>query len=87
MVESQAEEIYGQALDTNVGFLVVGDPLCATTHVDLILRAKALGIVVEVSHKAWHLHSYTCSGTDRWRCVLPSVMHTSMLSCCIGDLI
>jgi diphthine synthase len=50
MVESQAEEIYGSALDTNVGFLVVGDPLCATTHVDLILRAKALGIVVEVIH-------------------------------------
>lgn len=50
MVESQAEQIYIDAKDTNVGFLVVGDPLCATTHVDLILRAKALGIKVEVVH-------------------------------------
>jgi diphthine synthase len=50
MVESQAEEIYGSAKDTNIGFLVVGDPLCATTHVDLILRARNLGIKVEVVH-------------------------------------
>lgn len=50
MVESQAEQIYVDAKDNNVGFLVVGDPLCATTHVDLILRAKALGIKVEVVH-------------------------------------
>lgn len=50
MVESQAEEIYVTAKDTNIGFLVVGDPLCATTHVDLILRAKNLGVKVEVVH-------------------------------------
>jgi diphthine synthase len=50
MVESQAEEIYASAKDTNIGFLVVGDPLCATTHVDLILRARNLGVTVEVVH-------------------------------------
>jgi diphthine synthase len=50
MVESQAEEIYSTAKDENIGFLVVGDPLCATTHVDLILRARNLGIKVEVVH-------------------------------------
>jgi diphthine methyl ester synthase len=32
MVESQAEEIYLPAKDQDVAFLVVGDPLCATTH-------------------------------------------------------
>jgi len=50
MVESEAEQIYLDAKDNNIGFLVVGDPLCATTHVDLILRAKALDIKVEVVH-------------------------------------
>lgn len=50
MVESQAEQIYKEAGESNIGFLVVGDPLCATTHVDLILRAKCLGIKVEVIH-------------------------------------
>lgn len=50
MVESEAESIYTRALTEEIGFLVVGDPLCATTHVDLMLRAKALGIKVEVIH-------------------------------------
>lgn len=50
MVENQAESIYERAKVSNVGFLVVGDPLCATTHTDLILRARSLGIKVEVVH-------------------------------------
>ena len=37
MVESDSEQIYLSARSQNVGFLVVGDPLCATTHVDLML--------------------------------------------------
>ncbi|CAM9258969.1 unnamed protein product, partial [Choristocarpus tenellus] len=32
VVESQAEDIYASAKDEDVSFLVVGDPLCATTH-------------------------------------------------------
>ena len=32
MVESEADSIYLAAKDENIGFLVVGDPLCATTH-------------------------------------------------------
>ena len=50
MVELDAHAIYSKAKISNVGFLVVGDPLCATTHVDLILRAKKEGVVVEVVH-------------------------------------
>lgn len=37
-VESDCEQIYMSAIEDNIGFLVVGDPLCATTHTDLILR-------------------------------------------------
>lgn len=51
-VETKAEEIYGSAKDKNVSLLIVGDPLCATTHVDIILRAKKEGIKVEVIHNA-----------------------------------
>ena len=50
MVESDAERIYVQAKDHNVALLVVGDPLCATTHLDLMLRARAIGAKVEVIH-------------------------------------
>jgi len=52
MVETEAEKIYQNAKDSNIGFLVVGDPLCATTHIDIILRARNLGIKVEVVHNA-----------------------------------
>lgn len=50
MVETESERIYQDAKVHNVGFLVVGDPLCATTHVDLILRARREGIAVEIIH-------------------------------------
>ena len=48
MVESECDMIIGNADKDNVGFLVVGDPLCATTHIDIILRAKNQAIKVEV---------------------------------------
>lgn len=52
MVESDAEQIYMPAKERDVCFLVVGDPLCATTHTDIILRAREAGITVEVVHNA-----------------------------------
>ncbi|CAM9285235.1 unnamed protein product [Phaeothamnion confervicola] len=51
-VESQAESIYESAKDEDVAFLVVGDPLCATTHTDMMIRARERGIRVEVIHNA-----------------------------------
>eukprot|EP00644_Phytophthora_capsici_P011694 jgi/Phyca11/552955/estExt2_Genewise1Plus.C_PHYCAscaffold_500208 len=52
-VETGADQIFADAKDDDVAFLVVvGDPLCATTHSDLILRAKELDIKVEVIHNA-----------------------------------
>jgi diphthine methyl ester synthase len=51
-VETRAEDIYRQSREGNIALLVVGDPLCATTHVDIILRARQEGIVVEVVHNA-----------------------------------
>lgn len=50
MVESEAEQIYQDAKEVNIAFLVVGDPLCATTHTDLILRARKLEVNVEIVH-------------------------------------
>ncbi|WFD36723.1 diphthine methyl ester synthase [Malassezia cuniculi] len=39
-VELEADDILEAALTGNVAFLVVGDPLSATTHTDLIVRAR-----------------------------------------------
>ena len=34
------DKVLEEALSTNIGFLVVGDPFGATTHSDLVIRAK-----------------------------------------------
>ena len=52
MVESEAEQIYEPAKDGNVALLVVGDPVCATTHTDIMIRAKEFGCKVQVIHNA-----------------------------------
>ncbi|KAI0165566.1 Diphthine synthase [Xylariaceae sp. FL1272] len=44
MVESNSDEILKDAQTEDVCFLVVGDPFGATTHTDLVLRARELGI-------------------------------------------
>jgi diphthine synthase len=52
-VEEQAEQIIlSKAKTSKVGFLVPGDPLVATTHVDLRLRALKAGIRTRIVHAA-----------------------------------
>jgi diphthine synthase len=46
MVESNSDEILRDAQNVDVAFLVVGDPFGATTHTDLVIRARELGIPV-----------------------------------------
>jgi diphthine methyl ester synthase len=67
MVESEAEQIYLSAMSDDIGFLVVGDALCATTHTDLILRAKAKGIKVEVIHNASVMGAVASSGLQLYQ--------------------
>lgn len=52
LVESGSADILRDADKENVAFLVVGDPFGATTHTDLVLRAKKDKIPVEVIHNA-----------------------------------
>lgn len=53
-VESEADELILKPakLGQNVALLVVGDPVCATTHTDLMLRARDEGIPVELIHNS-----------------------------------
>ena len=50
--EEGDERIVEQARDKIVTFLVIGDPLSATTHIDLFKLAKEKGVTVEVIHNA-----------------------------------
>jgi diphthine synthase len=81
-VEQGADEILERAKETDVAFLVVGDPFGATTHTDLLLRAKKLSIPCQVVHNASILNAVGACGlqlysfgetvsipfwTDTWR--------------------
>ena len=48
----QSDDIIERAANGNVALLVVGDPMCATTHIDLYIRAKKKDIKVEVIHNS-----------------------------------
>ncbi|KAK9383940.1 tetrapyrrole methylase [Kockiozyma suomiensis] len=52
LVESGSDQILENAENVDIAFLVVGDPFGATTHTDLIIRARELGIPVEAIHNA-----------------------------------
>ncbi|CDK27581.1 unnamed protein product [Kuraishia capsulata CBS 1993] len=52
LVESGSDEILAGADTDDIAFLVVGDPFGATTHTDLVIRARELAIKVETVHNA-----------------------------------
>ncbi|MBI2130203.1 diphthine synthase [Candidatus Woesearchaeota archaeon] len=52
LVEADSNEILNDAKSKNVALLVIGDPMSATTHIDLCLRAKRAGIKCHVIHNA-----------------------------------
>jgi len=48
--------------ESSVALLVVGDPLGATTHTDLLLRARRAGLRVEVVHNASIMNAAGAAG-------------------------
>lgn len=81
MIE-QTDKIIEEAEKQDVSLLVVGTPLFATTHTDIIIRAKDRGIRTEVIHNASILNVFGCCGlysyafgrtvsipyfTDKWK--------------------
>ncbi|KAG2055534.1 Diphthine synthase [Suillus hirtellus] len=62
MVELESDDILRDAATENVAFLVVGDPFGATTHTDLLLRARDLQIPTQIIHNASIINAVGCSG-------------------------
>lgn len=62
MVESSSDEILEDADKLNVAFLVVGDPFGATTHTDLVLRARELSVSVQSIPNASILNAIGSTG-------------------------
>jgi len=61
-VEQDIDDVIELAKNENIGFLVVGDPFGATTHADLVLRAKQKGVRVEVIHNTSILNAVGITG-------------------------
>ena len=66
-VEEGSEGFLEAARDADVAFLVVGDPFGATTHVDLQLRARRMGVRVEVIHNASIMNAVGACGLQLYR--------------------
>lgn len=62
MVEQGCEEMLEEARNQEIALLVVGDPFGATTHVDILLRAKEKGIAFNVIHNASIMNAVGCCG-------------------------
>lgn len=67
MVEEKADEILSEARGFDVAFLVVGDPFGATTHTDLVVRAKKMGVDVKVVHNASVMNAVGVCGLQLYR--------------------
>lgn len=61
-MEQGADSILEGSDTQNIAFLVVGDPFGATTHTDLVLRAKEKGYKFEVVHNASIMNAVGCCG-------------------------
>lgn len=67
MVEGDDNEILQNAKEHDVAFLVVGDPFSATTHLDLLMRAKQQGIKVTITNNASILTAIGVTGLQLYK--------------------
>jgi len=67
LVEKKADEILDKAENKKVAFLVIGDIFAATTHVDLLLRAKEKKLNVEFVHNASILNAIGIVGLELYK--------------------
>ncbi|RME54299.1 diphthine synthase [Candidatus Woesearchaeota archaeon] len=68
IVEQKAEDVLlNPAKEKNVSLLIIGDVFAATTHVDLMLRAKQSGIKVNIVHNASVLTAIGITGLSLYK--------------------
>ncbi len=67
-IESKIEDlILKPSKDKDIALLVLGDPLIATTHTDLLLRAKELGIETKVYNNVSIANQLTKTGLQFYK--------------------
>ncbi|XP_052828062.1 diphthine methyl ester synthase isoform X3 [Octopus bimaculoides] len=66
-VEEYSDILFQNAYTEDIAFLVVGDPFGATTHADLMLRAREEGIPTRVIHNASIMNAVGCCGLQLYK--------------------
>ncbi|EGV65442.1 diphthine synthase [Yamadazyma tenuis] len=67
LVEGGSDQILAGAEQDDIAFLVVGDPYGATTHTDLVIRARELGIKIETIHNASVMNAVGACGLQLYQ--------------------
>lgn len=67
LVETGADQILENADTDDIAFLVVGDVFGATTHTDLVIRARELNIGVEAIHNASVMNAVGACGLQLYQ--------------------
>ncbi|CAH2045341.1 unnamed protein product, partial [Iphiclides podalirius] len=62
LCESNIDDTLKEAKVKDIALLVVGDPLGATTHTDMLLRAKQFGVEFQIIHNASIINAVSCCG-------------------------
>ncbi|CAH2233679.1 diphthine methyl ester synthase [Pararge aegeria] len=62
LCESNIDDTLKEAKEKDIALLVVGDPLGATTHTDMLLRAKEFGVETQIVHNASIMNAVSCCG-------------------------
>lgn len=62
LCESNIDEILKEAQVKEIALLVVGDPLGATTHTDMLIRAKQMNVETQIVHNASIMNAVSSCG-------------------------
>ena len=67
LVEQNSDKMIDNAKEDDVSLLIIGDPMSATTHVDIMMRAQEKGVEVKVIHNASVLTAVGITGLQLYK--------------------
>lgn len=67
LIENNSDTILNKCIENDVAFLIIGDVFSATTHIDLYLRAKKIGIKIIVINNAGIFNSIGITGLQLYK--------------------
>jgi diphthine synthase len=66
-IETDIEVVINDAAEKDVAILIIGDPLSATTHTDLLMRCRERKVGYEIIHNAGVLNAISDTGLSLYK--------------------